>query len=197
MSSQTSIPHYRETLFQYTELNIIHGEPNYETLRTLTNHLKANARLVHTTLGDGLRGHLGLVLTPAQYTMFSNTPYVCPPRPSPLVISAYQLPHVVHMAQARHSEQVCLFNESNNVDQALKQQLIKAIDDAYLTPLHNCHTYTIDISILVIINDMFTNHGHVSPVVLQEEEKIVKKMIYDPAHHANVIFNKVEDLLDL
>ena len=81
MSGQTSVPNYRDTLFQYPDLTQIHGEPTYESLRVIQNQLKANARSVHTTLGGGQHGHLGLVLTPAQYALLSPHPYVCPPRP--------------------------------------------------------------------------------------------------------------------
>ena len=31
--------------------------------------------------------------------------------------------------------------------------------------------------------------------IIQHEEKLVKKMFYDPTHPIDVIFNKVEDLL--
>ena len=57
MSGQTSVPNYRETLFEYPELTPIHGEPSYESLRVLYNQIKANARSVHTTLGGGQHGH--------------------------------------------------------------------------------------------------------------------------------------------
>ena len=33
--------------------------------------------------------------------------------------------------------------------------------------------------------------------MLQNEEKLVKEMYYDPTHSIDVIFNKVEDLSDL
>ena len=53
MSDQTSVPNHNKTLFEYPNLSPIHGEPTYKLLRVLTNQLKANARLVHTTLGGG------------------------------------------------------------------------------------------------------------------------------------------------
>ncbi len=45
-------------------------------------------------------------------------PYVRPQSPPPLVIPAYQLPHVVQTETAHPNEQVWLFNECNNVEQA-------------------------------------------------------------------------------
>ena len=95
MSGQTTVPNYRETLFEYPDLTPINGEPNYEALRVLFNQLKANARSVHTTLGRGQLGHLVLVLAVQQHSLLSNQPYHKPPRPPPLVIPAYQLPHIV------------------------------------------------------------------------------------------------------
>ena len=197
MSGQTSVPNYRETLFEYPDLTKIHGEPTYESLRLIQNQLKANARSIHTYLGGGQLGHLGLVLTPAQYALLSPHPYVRPPRPPPLVLPAYQLPHVVQTAQNRHNDQVKLFNECNNVEQALRQQIVKAVDDAFLTALRNRLTNTIDVAIPVILDYLFTNHGRVSPAMLQAEEKAVKEMYYDITHPIDVIFNKVEDLNDL
>jgi len=101
------------------------------------------------------------------------------------------------MEQSRHNEAVHLFNESNNVEQALKQQIITAIEDTFLTPLRNRQTNTIDVTIPVILDYLYTNHGKVSPAMLQEEERAVKEMVYDTTHPIDIIFNKVEDLLDL
>ena len=86
-------------------------------------------------------------------------------------MSAYQLPHIVQTKQARHSGQVCLFNECNNVEQALCQQIVKAVEDTYLTALQNRQTNTIDVTIPVVINYLFCNHGYVIPAMLQQEEK--------------------------
>ena len=140
MSSQTSVPNYRETFFEFLDLTIIHGKPIYDSLRILFNQVKANAQSVHTTLGGGQHGNLGLVLIPQQYALLSSHPYTKPPRPPPLVIPVYQLPHIVQTEQARHQEQVRLFSECNNAEQAIRQQIVKAIDDSYLTALKNRQT---------------------------------------------------------
>ena len=55
----------------------------------------------------------------------------------------------------------------------------------------------IDVTIPVIIDYLFSNHGRVTPAMLLQEEKVVKEMFYDPTHPIDVIFNKVEDLSDL
>ncbi len=53
MSGQTSVPNYRETLFEYPDLTTIYGEPTYESLRIIQNQLKANVCSIRTTLGGG------------------------------------------------------------------------------------------------------------------------------------------------
>ena len=63
--------------------------------------------------------------------------------------------------------------------------------------LRNRQTNTIDVSIPVIFDYLFSNHGRVTPAMLHDEEKQVKEMFYDPAHPIDVIFNKVGDLWNL
>ena len=145
---------------------------------------------MHTYLGGGQHGHLGLVSTPAHHVLLSPHPYIRPPRPPPLVLPAYQLPHVVQTAQNRRNDQVTLFNECNNVEQALCQQIIKAVDDAYLTALWNRLTNTTDVTIPIILDYLFTNHGHMSPAMLQLEEKALKEMHYDITHPIDVILTR-------
>ena len=58
---------YRDTVFAHHDLTRIHGEPTFSALKLLTREVKANAMAVHSTLGGGAHGHLGLVLSPAQY----------------------------------------------------------------------------------------------------------------------------------
>ena len=70
MSAYASVD-YKDTHFEFSELSPIHGEPSYETLDKLLKQLKANARTVHSNLGGGAHGHLGLVISPASYALLS------------------------------------------------------------------------------------------------------------------------------
>ena len=79
--SKTTAINYIETHFEFKELTKIHGEPTYETIKTLHNQLKANASLVPSGLGGGTFGHLGLVITPAQYALISPAAFDCPAHP--------------------------------------------------------------------------------------------------------------------
>ena len=78
---------YRESHFQHADLTPIRGEPKNETLKVLINELKANAQTVHSSLGGGAHGHLGLVLMPPKYNLVApGTPYIRPTFPGALTI---------------------------------------------------------------------------------------------------------------
>ena len=66
-SSKATNINYVENYFRVKVLSKIHGEPNFENLKTLRNQIKANAGTVATHLGGGQLGYLGLLLSPAEY----------------------------------------------------------------------------------------------------------------------------------
>lgn len=198
MSGSTSIPNYRDTVFEYSDLTVIHSEPTYDTLKLLINQLKANARAVRMSLGGGLHGHLGLVLSPQQYAVLApNTPFVIPPHPGPLVIPPYKLPHVTQQVQSQHNEQLWLYNECHHVKQALRKQVVAAVDDSYLVALKNRQTNTTTTPLSQVLEYLFRNYGRVTPAQLVHEEQQLTNWSYDPTLPIILIFNKVDDLMDL
>ena len=79
-----STVNYRDTHFERANLTPIRGEPTYETVHKLWNEIKANARSVYSHRGGGTKGHLGLVLTAAQYSDTPPTVFTRPSHPAPL-----------------------------------------------------------------------------------------------------------------
>ena len=79
---------YASAFFEFPTLDKIVGEPSYKTLKSLKKQLKANSISVVSDLGGGGFGHLGLVLTPAEYALIANVPYTRPIHPGPLDIQA-------------------------------------------------------------------------------------------------------------
>ena len=77
---------YATTHFEYPTLDKIHGKPTFSTLTTLKKQLKSNAQSVVSDLGGGAHGHLGLVLSPEEYTAVSNTAYTRPDHPGPFIL---------------------------------------------------------------------------------------------------------------
>ena len=79
---------YKNHVFEFPELTRIVREPSTATLITLLNEVKSNAMSVHSDLGGGENGHLGLVVSPATYqTLVPNaTAYRRPVNPGRFVI---------------------------------------------------------------------------------------------------------------
>ncbi len=195
MSGGNAIPNYT---FEYPDLTVVHGEPTYDSLTILLNQLKANARSVRTSIGGGQHGYLGLLLSPAQYAIIApNTPFQYPPHPGPLQIPAYQLPHVTQQLTSQHSDSVRLFNECHNVAQALRKQVIAAIDPSYIAALKSRQTNTITLPLNEIIDFLFRNYGRVTPAKLVEEEQQLLAWSFDPSLPIVLLFNRIDDLMDL
>ena len=58
---------YKNNQFEYPKLTRIIDEPTTATLIVLLKEVCANASSVHSNLGGGADGHLGLVCTPEVY----------------------------------------------------------------------------------------------------------------------------------
>ena len=78
---------YRETYFQHDDLTPIRGKPKNESLKVLFNEVKDNPQTIHSNLGGGAHGHLGMGLHPIVYdTIAPGTPYICPVFPGAFTI---------------------------------------------------------------------------------------------------------------
>ena len=67
---------YKDNLFEKANLTPIRGKPTFEMIHNLRNEIKANAKSVYYNIEGGAHGHLGLVITDAQYALISPTPFV-------------------------------------------------------------------------------------------------------------------------
>ena len=104
---------YKNNVFEYTDLTRIIGEPTTATLITLRNEVKANAQAVHSTLGGGEHGHLGLVCSPQTYATLvpGNTPYIKPANPGRLVIDGTETQYQIAQRRDEHAEALRVFQE--------------------------------------------------------------------------------------
>ena len=115
--------------FPYPTIAPIFGEPTYETITSVARQLKANAASNHSELGGGSLGHLALLITPAVYATISAVPYDVPanPGPTPVIPAGTPTAAIIQATIRTHGEQLRIWCLYNNVDKALKQQLICAV----------------------------------------------------------------------
>ena len=188
---------YRTDYFQFETLTAIRGEPDFESILKLNNEIKANAQSVPTTLGGGNHGLLGLVITPEEYALVSNVPFTREPHPGPLTFppGTTALQSKVH--EDAHKKRFHLYNACVGVEKALIQQLVKAVEEDWLTPLRNQTTNALQGTIPDIVAYLFTTHGDISPESLIKREQQVKTMEYRPdTEPVDKVFTEVTQLID-
>ena len=100
MSDQTKRTDYT-ILFEYPTLPKIHVEPDYKQFKNPKNKLKRNDTQFPSDFDGGRFGHIGLVLSPAEYANISATPYVRPLRPGVLIIP----PNTSECVEKRHRDE--------------------------------------------------------------------------------------------
>ena len=193
----TSSTNYRESVFRHPDLTKIHGEPTFATLTVLSRELKANAKSVHATLGGAAHGHLGLVLSPAQYALVSETPYVRVLFPAPLAIPVGTTRLAAEELERNHKEEIRAFRELTGVENALKTQLLKAVEPAYVAAILDPVTYDLAGTIYDNLHFLMTTYGKVTPEQVNEEYEKVNNIIYNPTLPIDSIFNAIIELSEL
>ena len=184
---------YTSTLFDYPTLTKIHGAPTYKSLMVLKKELQANARSVGSNLGGGAHGNLGLVLTPAEYAVHSDTPYQLPAFPDPLVIQRNSDAAAAVRQNNAYEERIRLFREVNDLRQALIRQIVNAIEKPYLDELRD-DTNTITMSIPEILSYLFENFADVDPEDVDKEVEHLNQMNWNVSDPPMVFITPIKDL---
>ena len=78
-------------------------------LYKLRNEIKENSKSVYSNLRGGAHGHLGLVLTDAQYVLVFPTSFVYPTHPVPLIIPDRMTAHANSNMWIARTKKVRLF----------------------------------------------------------------------------------------
>ena len=100
------------------------GEPDFSSLHNLYKEVKANAASVHSTLGGGQHGHLGLVVPATTYAHLSNTPWVDPLHPGPdLNIPAGTAQHQANHLRDVYARDLSRFQTAHTVTAIITRQI--------------------------------------------------------------------------
>jgi hypothetical protein len=176
----------------------IHGLPTYESLTTLSTELKANASSVPSTLGGGLYGHLGLILSPARYaTLAGSVPWVAPGNPGPFAPPAGATGPQIEAAKEVWRNLQTSFEIYQATEKALIAQVVDALDPIYLRALLNRATGQYSTSIRLMLKHLFDTHGKITPQQVTTKQLNIYNMVFTIALPVDVVFNAVDDLVDL
>ena len=199
MSSPYDAKDYRLTHFEHKSLRKIHDCPDIDSLIQIFKELKRNAQKVPTTLGGGLLGYLGLVLTDPVYIVIPNAAtFVRPTHPGPFIPSGPRITQVeIIQEKAIHEESLRQYNECNRVESTLRTQLIEAIPPIYLEPLRDPDTDMISSSIPDIIAYLQRNYCQLTVEELKDRENTLQNTSVNPEDPVDIIFNKISKFHNL
>jgi hypothetical protein len=194
----SKVPSVKDTYFQHKVLTRIHHRPSYESLQNCLNELKANASSVPSTLGGGMHGHLGLLLSDTNYgSLTNNVLFVIPVNPGPFVPPAGATGPQIDAAKDVWIELCSTFQVCHATEQALIAQVIEIIDPSYLRAILNTATGRYAANIRALLLHLFTTYGKVTPQQIMSKEHELATMHYDLSHPVDIVFNAIEDLSEL
>ena len=128
---------YKDTLFEQAKLTPIRGEATFEIIHKLRKKIKANANAVYSYLWGGSHGNLFLGLTDVQYALISNTPLFYLTHPVLLIILDGTTAHANSNMWIAHTKEVGIFRKVTGCEQALVQQIVVTVNEAYFADICN------------------------------------------------------------
>jgi hypothetical protein len=127
-----------ESFLTPSSIPIIQGKPTYPQLTYALNSIKADAASIPSNQGRGANRHLGSVISDVVYaTVASGNPSITPNNPTQHhTIPPNSMAAAISTIIRWHKENLQEWKGYNNIQHALKKELVIAINKMYLEP-HN------------------------------------------------------------
>jgi len=192
------IPSVQDTYFQHKLLTKVHSQPMYKSLQHLATEIKANASSVPLTLGGGLYGHLGLIVSDERYAPWLTLSLgLC-------LITLDPLRHLPLPRQQRKSRLPGMSDVSSNTrlksvkqatEKALIAQIVDALDPIYLRALLNQATGQHASSIRAVLLHLFATYGKITPQQVKAKDMAIYNTHYSIVLPVDTVFNAIHHLV--
>jgi hypothetical protein len=183
--------------FPQNAISLVIGMPTYATISEVNLRLNTNAASVQSDHGDGTLGLLALTVTPAVYTTLSNIPFEAPVNlgPNP-TIPANATGAQIEANTRAHKENLRIWREYIATNKALKQQLLAAIQEMYHKTLRHRITEYATVTTKQTLTHLYATYGNITPADLADKDARLKAP-FDPSQPIKVMFDQIEDAVDL
>jgi hypothetical protein len=179
--------------FVFTSLDPIVGEPTYRTLDLAHTQCIRNATTITSQLGGGGHGHAGLVEFPDVYLLRTahhfNRPIYPGEAPAYPIGASDQERADMLLAWQQHTKS---YLTCQRVEQILLSMLENAVEDTYLTGIHDpAHGFGAR-SIIDVFQYLFRTYGQIGPdEILANQQRLTKPV--DPQQPMAILFKQIED----
>ena len=150
--------------FPHGTLTTIIGPPTNASLQVLKSQLCDNAASVPSRRGGG-NGHLGLVMDTVEYlTVSDNVPWITPTHPGDLPVHGTGVTTVQReQINRQYDEDLAAYDLCIRVSNALKRQIILAVDPTFLRALAHPKLGFMKVSPLSMIQHLDATYGRLTP----------------------------------
>jgi hypothetical protein len=179
--------------FPVKTLPRILGEPDYANISGMIERLYGNAASLPSPLGGGAHGHIGILMSVPLYATLSATNYIDPTDPG-------ATPHFPARAtdaardtiRHAHTEKRRVFENHNNMDDALKAQVIDSVEDTYLCELRNKYTGYLGISTRDLCDHLLDRYGKITPADIETCKQRMNEPM-DATQPIDAFFQRIDD----
>ena len=132
-----------------------------------------------------------------EYGLVKITPYLKPAHPGALNIALGTSNFEATRLREEHNDATLLFRGSGDIENAIREQLVKAIEPVFLKALRNSISNTITENISTILEHLFDNYGVIEDDMHIDCKQSVRAMIYNLTQPIITIFNALKDMQEL
>jgi hypothetical protein len=180
--------------FPTKRLPIIDGEPDYTSINTMVQLLYSNVATLTTALGGGQHGHIGIIMPAALYTTLSATPYNEPNDPGAIPVHAANATTAIRESDhLNHKEALTQFNHHNNMNDALKTQIIDAVADTYLGELRNRYTGYLGVTPRDLLDHLLERYGKTTASDIENCRTRMEVPMDTTTRPINIYFQTIDD----
>ena len=165
--------------FSVKTLPTIHRAPDYKSISAMMQALYGYVASLPTTSGGGAHGLIGLIMkTPAFYLTLTAAPYVVPLNPGILpTIPNRSSTEICEQIIRQHKEDRRIYDNTTNMDNALKGQIIDTIKDIYLFELRNKYTGYLGVTTRDLLDHLIDQYGKITTADLEANKSRMNEPI--------------------
>jgi hypothetical protein len=156
--------------FPHPELTKIKGKPTAITVKLLQKEVYANTRAVHCTHGGGTNGYLGITMSAETYTSrIPGQPFIAPDHLGAQPVHALNATAAqITVVNRQYDAQLEDFRQYERVRQAIRQQILLAVDATYHDVLSHDDFGYADVTIIALLQHLHTHYAALTADDLEE-----------------------------